>query len=349
MRPVLRGVFGICVILCFAPRSGLAQTNAKAEARQHHALGLASMKNKAFGEAIAELNQAYDLGHDFAVLYDIGQAYVAMEQPVFAVKMLKKYLADGGKQVPAARRKEAEATLAAQQWRIASVTIHATVDGVVLRVDGLAVGKTPLSAPLELGAGPHFLSASAEGYRPWNQPLELACGEKRDLEIRLEPSDTTPAAPVAAVPVPVAPTAVMTPPAPPPVLAETATAPSPTPTPFPTRTVVAYALGGAGIAALVVGGVYGVTAITDRHDSNAACPQNQCTQAGVDLNNQAKTAAHVADIGIGVGLVSVAVATYLLLRPAQAEAPTATASAPGVRLAAGVGPNQASVGLRGSW
>ena len=104
----------------------------------------------------------------------------------FAVKTLKKFLAEGGKQVPAVRRKEAEAAVSTQQRRIASVTIHATVDGLVLRVDGIAVGKTPLPAPLELKAGAHFLSASVEGYRPWDQPLDLAGGEKRDLEIRLE-------------------------------------------------------------------------------------------------------------------------------------------------------------------
>ena len=355
MRPVFRGVLGVCVLLCLAPGSSLADPGTKAEARQHHNLGLVSMKHKAYGEAIAELNQAYDLGHDSAVLYDIGQAYVAIEQPVFAVKTLKKYLAEGGKQVPGARRKEVEAILATQQWRIASVTVRAAVDGAVLRVDGLAVGKTPLPAPLELGAGPHFLSASAEGYLPWNQPLELACGEKRDLEIRLEPSEAAPAAPVAAAPVPAAPTAVTAPPlAPSPassLLADATVAPptEPAPAAVPTRKIVAYALGGVGIAALVVGGVYGVAAITDRHDSDAACPQNQCSQSGVDLNNQAKTAARVADIGIGVGLVSVAVATYLLFRAAQPEAAYATGSAPGMRLAAGVGPHQAAVALRGTW
>jgi len=356
MMPVLRGVLFFCVVLCLAPGAGRTAPGSKAEARQHHNLGLASMKQKAYGEAIAELNQAYDLGHDFTVLYDIGQAYVAMDQPVFAVKMFKKYLVEGGKQVPASRRKEVETTIAAQQRRIASVTVRASLDGVVVRVDGLVVGKTPLPAPLELGAGPHFLAASAEGFRPWDIPLDLAGGERRDLEIRLEPSEAAPARPVAITPVPAAPAAVTIPqPEPSPVqplLVET-TMPdplaAPAAAPFPTRKVVAYVLGGVGIAALAVGGTYGVAAITNRRDSDAACPQNQCSQAGVDLNNQAKTAARIADIGIGVGLVGVAVATYLLLRPAQPDSAPATASAPGMRLAAGVGPHHAAVALRGSW
>jgi len=353
MRQVFHGVLGLCVVLCLAPASSLAQASAKAEARRHHDLGLSSMKKKAYGEAIAELNQAYDLGHDYAVLYDIGQAYVAIEQPVFAVKMLKKFLAEGGRQIPASRRKEVEATIAAEQRRIASVTIRAAVDGVVMRVDGIAVGKTPLPAPVELGAGPHFLSASAEGYHPWDQPVDLAGGEARAVELRLEPSEGVPPAPPAAVPQP-APVAMPTVTAPPPapsLLTETTSAPPPAPTStaLPTRKVVAYALGGLGIAALAVGGLYGIAAISNLHDSNTNCPQNRCSQTGVDLHNQAKTDARLADISMGMGLVSVAVATYLWLRPAQPETPPASASAPDMRIAAAVGPHQAALALRGSW
>ncbi len=357
MRHVFSVVLGFWVCLCLTPRPSLAQTNSRAEARVHHDLGLSCMKKKAYGEAIAELNQAYDLGHDFAVLYDIGQAYVAMDQPVFAVKTLRKFLDEGGKQVPATRRKQAESVIATQQRRIASVTIHAAVDGVVLRVDGIAVGKTPLPDPLELKAGPHFLSASVDGYLPWDQPLELAGGEKRDLEIRLDRVETTATAPVAAAapvtpePTSAAPTAESVPSPEPTRPTETTTAPPAPPlaTASPTRKLVAYALGGVGVAALAMGGVYGVEAISKRHDSDSSCPQNQCTQTGVDLNNQAKTAARVADISLGVGLVTVAVATYLLLRPVAPSPPTASAVAPAVQVAAALGPREAGLALRGSW
>jgi hypothetical protein len=118
--------------------------------------------------------------------------------------------------------------------------------------------------------------------------------------------------------------------------------------PFPTGKAVAYVLGGVGVAALAVGAVYGARALSKRHDSDAYCPKNQCSQTGVDLNEQAKTAARVADISIGVGLVSVAVATYLLLRAPSSDAnPPATAQR--TRVLAEVGPRQAGLLLRGSW
>jgi len=355
MRLVFRWAIGVCIYACLPPGTSIAETNAKAEARRHHDLGLSSMKKKAYGEAIAELNQAYDLGHDASVLFDIGQAYVAIDQPVFAVKMLKKYLAEGGKQTPGAKRKEAEATLVAQQRRVASVTIHCAVDGAIIRVDGSAVGKTPMSDSLELSSGPHFLSASAEGYLLWDLPLDLAGGEKRGLEIRLEANDAAPTAPVASVPVapsPSPPPAVTSTPTSP-LLTETTATPAaaPAPSAFPTSTVVALTLGGVGTAAMILGGVYGIRAITKRQESDRNCPQNQCSVAGMDLHNQAKTAARVADIsiGIGVGLVAAAVATHFLLRPVQPDPTPPLAAAQGVHLAAGVGQHGATVALRGVW
>jgi hypothetical protein len=350
MSPRLRGPFALFLALGLAaPRPIRAEETDKAEARTHHELGLASMKNKAYGEAIAELNRAYDLSHDFAVLYDIGQAYLGMEQPVFAVRTLKSYLAEGGKRVAAARKKEVEASIAEQTRRIATVTVSASIVGAVVRVDGLEVGKTPLRAPIELAAGPHFLSASAEGYRPWDQPLDLAGAERRSVEIRLEKSESLTGAgqpDSAVVTAPVA--SLPPPPAPDPLAPAAGVPPTPPPAPpFPTRRVLAYALGGLGVTATAVGAVYGILAVSKRHDSDAQCPNDQCSQAGVDLNQQAKTAARVADVTLVVGLVSIGVATYLWLRPGETEANAA--SSRGLRLVAGLGPREAAVALRGSW
>lgn len=346
----LRGLPAFCLALALpVSTAAAAETNPQAEARRHHERGLGSLKNKAFGEAIAELNQAYDLGHEFVVLYDIAQAYVGMEQPVFAVKAFKRYLDEAGKRILPERRKSIEALIAEQQRRIATVTVRATIAGTVIRVDGIEVGKAPLAAPIELGAGPHNVSATADGYRPWEQPLELGGGEQREVEIRLEttdlPTGSTPSDSVVVVP----PSLPLPPPPPPDPLAPAVTTPAaPPPAPaFPTRKVVAYALAGVGTASLVVGTVYGVRAISKRHDSDANCPQNQCSQVGVDLNEQAKTAARVADVTLAIGLVSAGVATYLWLRPGQPEA--STTSARGLRLAAGIGPGQAAVAVRGAW
>ena len=351
MRLAFRGVPWLCAAICLAPAASLAEPNQKAEALRHYDLGLSHMRSKAYGEAIAELNQAYDLGHDFAVLYDVGLVYTAMDEPVHAIQTLKRYLSEGGRRIASARRKDTEAEIARLEGRIATVVIHAKLDGIVIRVDGIEAGKTPLPDGLRINAGSHLLAASAAGHRAWEQRLALAGGDRRNLDVDLEPGESPAVAAAPAMPPPTVPaSAGLAEPAQPSVAGTATTqAPAPAPTSFPTRKVAAYALGGLGVGALVIGGVYGVEAISKRQDSDSHCPQNQCSQAGVDLNNQAKSAAWVADIAIGAGLVSVAVATYLLLRAPKGETSPPATSAQGTRLLAEVGPGKAGLALRGSW
>jgi hypothetical protein len=352
MKLVFARYSTLIVFVCAVPSAAFAQSAAKVEALQHLDRGLSLVKSGAYGEAIAEFNQSYDLGHDFAALHDIGKAYIAIEQPVHAVKALRRYLSEGGKRIPSARRRQVEAEIAKQEARIATVTISTMVSGAVLRVDGMEMGKTPLSDGVRIMAGTHVFTAAAEGYRPWQQNLALLGGERKTLEIQFELNAST--APVTVTPPPAGPQtptgAGAATQAPLPVAGAIATqAPPSAPGTAGGSKTVGYVLGGLGIGALAVGAVYGARAISKRHDSNDQCPQNQCSPTGVELNNQAKTAARVADITIGVGLVSVAVATYLLLRSPKSEASPPAASAQETRLVAGVGPGEAHLALGGSW
>jgi serine/threonine-protein kinase len=326
----------LLVLACLVPAAARAESADEAEALRRYQLGLADVERGAFGEAIAEFNQAYALGHDFAVLYDIAQAYLAMDEPALALKALRKYLADGGNHVPGARRQEVEEEIARQAKRIATIVVRSQFQGAVIQVDGAEVGRTPLAENLELPAGVHVIAATAQGHRPWEMRLEVAGGDRKNLEIALEPAEpAAPDAKAAAHPELAGPAA------------EKASAP--VSDPLARRRIVAYALGGVGVGALVVGSVFGLRAISKRNDSDAECPAGQCSQAGVDLNNQARTAARVADITIGVGLVGVGVATYLLLTMPKAQADAPAVAARGMRLRADVGPGQAGLSLRGAW
>jgi hypothetical protein len=335
MKPACGGIL-FCLVFCLVPAMAHAESADESEALRHYKLGLANVQRKAFGEAIAEFNLAYDVGHDFAVLYDIAQAYLAIDEPARALKMFKRYLAEGGNYVPDARRKEVEGEITKQQERVATVVIRTQFEGAVITVDGAEVGKTPLAEDLVLNVGVHVIAAAAPGHRSWEMRLELAGGDRRNLEVVLEADQ--PAEVVSSV---AGGSAVAGQPAgqsgPPAVAAGR------------TRKVAAYIVGGAAIGALVVGSVFGVRAITKRRESDTECPAGQCSQAGVDLNNQAKTAARVADITIGVGLVGAGVATYLLLTAAKAAPQRPAVAARGMRLALDIGPGQAGIALGGAW
>ena len=333
MTPIRGGLCLPILTLLSAPTPAHAQPNQKAEALQHYERGMSQVQSKAFGEAITEFNQAYELGHDFAVLYDLGQAYLWIDEPARAVKSFKKYLSEGGKHVPGSKRKEVEQEIVMQEGRIAIVIIHAKQEGVLIKVDGGEVGKTPLPEGLELNAGAHVLSASAQGFQSWEMKLELASGDRRNIEVVLSLGEPVVGAAGEAAP---------TPPA------DSAAAGTSRPALLDRRTI-AYVLGSVGVATLVVGSVFGVRAILKRNDSDDQCPANQCSQLGVDLNNQAKTSALVADITIGVGLASVAVATYFLLTSPTAQSNPPAMATQRTGLLADVRPGQAGLALRGAW
>ena len=230
--------------------------------------------------------------------------------------------------------------------------------------------------------------ASAPGYRSWEQTLVLSGQDRQVVEIRFEPiSPPTPAPlPAAATaaapsvlapstPLPVSQTgsapahpAAAAAPAVPSGLRPTPSAAVPptgaqspvtipasdlvsTPAPAATgsRRTLAYVVGGLGVGSLVVGGVFGLRAMSKLHGSDSHCPNNQCSAEGVTLNNQAKTAALVSDITMGAGLVSLAVATYLLVTSGKAETVPTGQLAYGIRVLPEVGPGETKVSIGGSW
>ena len=78
------------------------------------------------------------------------------------------------------------------------------------------------------------------------------------------------------------------------------------------------------MAALVVGGIFGVQALSKRSDSDGECPAERCTAKGVELNDEAKTSAWIANVGIGLGLVGVVVGSFLVLTAPDKPAAAAT-------------------------
>lgn len=357
---------------CSFSAVAFAQSNSQAEAREHFDRGFALAEKKAYAEAVTEFSRAYELSPHFAVLYNMGQAYVALGQPVYAVQALQRYLSEGGKEVPAKRRKQVEAEIARQERLIAAVTFRSDVAGAVIRVDGVEVGRSPMPSAVQISPGIRVLSASAPGYRPWEQRVDLPAKDQRVVEIRFEPLSAptpapSPAAQVASQPTPVTPAtptpavqsgaaAQPTPPAavpangaaPPATSDASALVSVPAPAAGRWRKPVAYVVGGLGVGSLVAGGIFGVRALSKRNDSDKLCPKDQCSQEGVNFNNQAKTAALVSDITIGAGLVSVAVATYLLLTSRHAE-PAPTGNSAHLRILPEVGPGEAGLVLGASW
>lgn len=194
--------------------------------------------------------------------------------------------------------------------RLVGLTITVPEDSGVprleIRRDGSPVGMATWGTWVPVDPGSHTVTASAPGYRTWQETVDVVEG----------------AAPVV-VTVPVL---QLEPAAPPPMLARpwvpparisgnTASNPpveSDTSHSGVSQRTWAFVTGGVGIVGLGVGTYFGLSAKSKNDDSKDECrTDTRCTQAGLNLRNEALDAATYSTVGFGVGLAALAAGIIL--------------------------------------
>ena len=186
MRNVVRTT--VCLLVLFAAMMATytARAGEKEEARKHYDRAIGLVDDGQLPVAIIEFQRSYDLTKNYSVLYNLGQVFVSLAKPVEAINAYQRYLAEGGKKIPAARRTEVEREIALQKARVATLSFHILPDGATIRVDGSEVGKAPTIESLVVGIGEHVVSATAEGHERlvgaersgWRWPTKML----RDLD-----------------------------------------------------------------------------------------------------------------------------------------------------------------------
>jgi hypothetical protein len=320
-----------------------ARAGVKEEARKHYDRAIELVDDGQLEGAVVEFQRSYDLTHHFAVLYNIGQVFVSLAKPVEAVDAYERYLADGGKKIPAARHTEVEQEIARQRARIATLEIRGLPEGAAVRVDGKEIGKAPIAVPVRVGVGTHAIAASAEGYDPAGTEVTVAGEDQRVVELVLGKHVVEPPPPLVAPVVPVAPPAILPPPSAPIVVSA------------PVEPLMKQSISKLRIAGIVSGaaGVAGIVAGTvcwglakSRHD-DAMTNVNQNYDKAQILQGEAHdfvTAGNVSFISGGV-LAALGVVLYFVGAPdGQAATPDAH-----VHLIPVAGPGFAGVNAGGTW
>jgi hypothetical protein len=155
-------------------------------------------------------------------------------------------------------------------------------------------------------AGWHEVVAQSARGTMWRATLKIHDGEQRQLAVPL--SLVTVRSGAAG---PVVSTATATPTVTASVAVQQAVTESSDPGTGQTRRIAGVALGAAGLAAVVVGGYFGLHASSLWADRNRQCPMERCTADGVRLGERADTSATVATWTIGAGLVTMGAAAWL--------------------------------------
>src|SRR5437667_2669164 len=111
-RSGLRGAVLLAALLPLGSTRIARADDPRGEARAHYSKGLDLAGQNGYEGALREFNAAYAISPQFAVLYNIGQAHIALGHTPEAIEALTHYLRDGGERILPERRAQVERQLA---------------------------------------------------------------------------------------------------------------------------------------------------------------------------------------------------------------------------------------------
>ena len=282
------------------------------------------MKDKKYAEACPKLDESQALDPGGGTLLNLGICRMHEGRTATAFAALSDALSQARAAGRADRVATAERHLAELAPTLSRIVIRvseqAPPSDLSIEIDGRPLAHAELGVALPFDPGSHAVRASRPGHVPREFALDLGpSADVQTIDVPPLAPETTPAPPpVATVPPPVA-------------RKEVAAAPSATqqaPVHDGSSNWLGYTLVGAGGAALVAGGYFGLRALSlkassDEHYENGHCTQQSC----VDDWEDGKTAATVSNVFIGLGIASAGVGVYVLLSsPTKEHAPRASFS-----------------------
>ena len=152
-------------------------------ASEHFDRGIALVERGQYREAAEAFEAAYRLSQERAVLYNLGMAYAAAQQPVAAAETLARYLESEPDAISADERTRILAEIERQRARIGSLTVELLPLSALLSIDGTP--RPTSTQPVSLEVGAHRLQATLHGYEPLLRTITIRAGERTNLKFVL--------------------------------------------------------------------------------------------------------------------------------------------------------------------
>jgi hypothetical protein len=339
-----RGLGGLlAALLVSLPVTARAQEPPSAEeTAAARSLALEGLKLADAGrcdEAIDKLARAEKLHHAPVVLGRLGECQVARGQLVEGTETLRRVLREAVPANPPAvllkARERAQAVLDRAKGRIGTLNIVLKGgppgnSGVVVSVDGQGMNLALLEVDRPTDPGFHLVEAGAPGYLSTSARVGLTAGDRQTVVIHLEPdpnavvaaqpepSTSEPATPGASegAPASAAPLAAS---------GQLGVSSAESPAPEEPDYTAAYVAWGAGGAAIAVGSVLGLMAISGKSDLDEQCDGNLCPESSRDQLDSARSLSNAATISFVLGGVGLGLGTFFYFNESPSTTPEGTA------------------------
>jgi hypothetical protein len=262
-----------------------------------------------YSEACSKLAESYRLDAAAGTLLNLAVCHEKEGKIASAWGEFRQAISDARRVGRADREELAKEHVSAIEGDLPMLAIevpaHVRVAGLEITRNGVPLQGAAWATELPIDPGNVEIIARAPGYKARTKTLAIA--KRQRLTVSLEPLEIAP--------VPLAPVDFWT-----------------------GRRKLGLALAGVGVASAATGAYFGLTALSDRSKSDAACPvydgDRRCTSAGVDLMTQAKTSAWVADAALGVSALSFAAGAYFFFTGASQREGARAMSTPATKGAA---------------
>lgn len=172
------------------PTSDAPAEDLKARAAERKKAGDEAMEALRYADALAAYGEAYTIGKDAALLYNMGRALQALNRFPEALDKLTAFEAAASPELKARVPRLAK-LIAEIRERVSTLTLRTNVEGARVLVRNAVAGKTPLSAPLQLVAGPAEIEIEIDGYYPAKKTVNLPGGGALTVTLDLFSKSTT--------------------------------------------------------------------------------------------------------------------------------------------------------------
>lgn len=321
-----------------APAGAFAQEQTEAAATALFDQGRNLMQQGKYAEACPKLAESERLAPSGGTLLNLGECYEHTGQTASAWAAWKDAAARANAAGKTDVEKRAAARAAALEPNLAKLAISvdsaSDVPGLEVKRDGVKVGHAEFGLPIPVDPGTHVIDATAPNKQPFSGKVDVA-PKQANATVTVTLVDAPQAAPT---PAPVAPPAQASGPVPAPATPE-----APTST-WSGQKTVALIVGGVGIVGLGVGSAFGLIAKSKNDQALQNCRTSTlCTQTGLNLTDDAKSAATISTIAFVAGGVALAGGVVLWL-----TAPSHTSST-GLTVSPLVGSSLGGAAVSGTW
>lgn len=311
----------VCSMSTFAlPRVARAQVSAeeKATAEAVFQEGMSLIKKGNFADACPKFEMSQRVEPAVGTMLYLAECYEKTNRTASAWALFQEAASLAETQKQFERQKTAEARAARLQprlaWLVIDVPKDALVPGLQIHRNGVPVSPELSGTATPVDPGEVVIDASAPGRLPYSTTVKVAAKARVSVPIPVlqaspEAAPTAVAAPVVAQPESVAPA-----PVPPPPTQNPAPPPSSSLAPVQAEhaSPIPWIVGGVGVAALGVGTVFGLKAISNANDARDTCPKNICNDAqGPVAADDAHTQATISNVSFVLGGVALATGVVL--------------------------------------